>query len=251
MAHSFSMEDIYNDLIPLMKTKQFFSLACVLVILSVFGPSCRVKSASPSAEVPSFADFVQSLENGDPELIRGVYVPDVFAFPVLQQPLDDPGKVYATDSTVTQFRMASDYGVIGLLAHNNLAGALFPSLSSGQEIRIVYGDGKVRYFMVDRIVQFQVLQSDGQIRGYVDLGKDTFSTTQEVFSQFYEGDTHVTFQTCIQKGSNLSWGRLFVTAVPVPNYFFRQLLDLKLNGLQDHQMVIRLLRFFHTGYLFR
>ncbi len=33
---------------------------------------------------------------------------------------------------------------------------------------------------------------------------------------FYTGAGHVTFQTCIIKDGNPSWGRFFVTAIPIP-----------------------------------
>jgi hypothetical protein len=68
--------------------------------------------------LPDFADFSRSVQNGDPTVLRGVYVPDVLALPVAQQPLDRPYFVSSRDGETTQFGMASQYGNIGLLAHN-------------------------------------------------------------------------------------------------------------------------------------
>jgi hypothetical protein len=35
-----------------------------------------------------------------------------------------------------------------------------------------------------------------------------------MFKRVYFSNRHVTFQTCIEAEGNLSWGRLFVIAVP-------------------------------------
>jgi hypothetical protein len=37
-----------------------------------------------------------------------------------------------------------------------------------------------------------------------------------MFKRVYFGDRHLTFQTCIAKDGEASWGRLFVIAVPKP-----------------------------------
>jgi hypothetical protein len=39
-------------------------------------------------------------------------------------------------------------------------------------------------------------------------------TARQVFKRVYAGERHVTFQTCIERLGNRSWGRLFVLAVP-------------------------------------
>src|SRR6188474_1642553 len=77
----------------------------------------------------SFADFSLAVQNGDANVLRGVYVPDVLALPVAQQPVDRPYYVSSHNGEATQFAMASQYGNIGLLAHNTLSGKLFSQLS--------------------------------------------------------------------------------------------------------------------------
>ena len=72
-----------------------------------------------------------------------MYIPDVLALPVVQQPAGDAGYVSDHDNEATQFAMASQYGNIGLLAHNYLSGRLFSRLAIGEEVRLVYGDGKL------------------------------------------------------------------------------------------------------------
>lgn len=39
--------------------------------------------------LPNFVDFSKSVQNGKVNVLRGVYVPNVLALPVIQQPADD------------------------------------------------------------------------------------------------------------------------------------------------------------------
>ena len=185
----------------------FILLLCLIV-------PCRPADAASSLILPSFSDFVGEVMNGQAKIVRGVYVPGVLALRVEQQPVGEPGTVLKKDGVATEFHAAATNNNIGLLAHNNLAGATFSGLQVGQEVRIVYGDGRVDYFIVNRLVSFQALQPDSQNGDFVDLSSKIKYTAQEVFSMFYAGSLHVTFQTCILKDGNGSWGRLFVTAVP-------------------------------------
>jgi len=153
--------------------------------------------------------------DGETNIVRGVYVPGVLALRILQQPAGDPGAVLELDGVATQFRAAEENHVIGLLAHDFLAGEAFSDLQIGQEVRIVYGDGHVDYFRVNRLARFQALPSDSQNGNYIDVNSKIPYDARDIFSIFYDGDSHVTFQTCIPKGNDSSWGRLFVTALPV------------------------------------
>src|SRR5262245_44878813 len=69
--------------------------------------------------LPNFSDFSNSVQNGRADHVSGVYVPNVFALPVAQQPYGSPGFVSSENDLVTQFRMANTYGNVGLLAHNH------------------------------------------------------------------------------------------------------------------------------------
>src|SRR5512139_396553 len=83
--------------------------------------------------LPGFADFSESVQNGEADILRGVYVQNVLALPVVQQPADQPYYVSSRDGELTQFSLVSRYGNIGLLAHNTLSGSLFSGLAPGQE----------------------------------------------------------------------------------------------------------------------
>ncbi|HSL45950.1 MAG TPA: hypothetical protein VK897_21130 [Anaerolineales bacterium] len=168
--------------------------------------------------LPGFSEFSESVQNNTAGVLRGVYVPDVLAFPVIQQPAAEPGFVSPMDGEITQFGMASQFGTVGLLAHNNLSGRFFSQLAVGQEVRLVYGDGKVEYFVITEILQYQALQPTSRYSTFRDLTNNELLTTDQMFKRVYAGDRHVTFQTCIAGPGSLSWGRLFVIAMPRPQY---------------------------------
>jgi hypothetical protein len=119
------------------------------------------------------------------------------------------------DGEITQFGMASQYGNVGLLAHNHLSGNHSPVSQSGQQVRLVYGDGKIETFVITEILRYQALQPTSPYSSFRNLDKtDETLTAEQMFKRAYLGDRHVTFQTCIEAYGNASWGRLFVIAVP-------------------------------------
>ena len=165
--------------------------------------------------LPSFADFRRSMQSGEADTLRGIYVRDVLALPVVQQPADKPYYVSNHNGEATQFSIASQYGNIGLLAHNNLSGRFFSQLKFGQEVRLVYGDGSVKNFVIRQVLQFQALQPESVSSPFRNLDRtDEIISAAEMFSRVYTGASHVVFQTCIAAKGNASWGRLFVVAVP-------------------------------------
>jgi hypothetical protein len=166
------------------------------------------------ATLPTFAQFSKSVQNGQKDILRGVYIDNVMALPVIQQPAGNASYVSGNAGEVTQFRMASQFGNIGLLAHNQLSGKSFSSLMAGQEVRLIYGDGQVEYFVVKEVLSYQALQPNSPYSSFKNLNKDETLTTEQMFKRVYFGDHHLTFQTCIEADGSLSWGRLFVIAVP-------------------------------------
>ncbi|HSK89400.1 MAG TPA: hypothetical protein VK880_13640, partial [Anaerolineales bacterium] len=123
------------------------------------------------------------------------------------------------DGEITQFGMASQFGNVGLLAHNNLSGRFFSQLAAGQEVRLVYGDGKIEYFVITQILKFQALEPTSPYSSFRSLSNDEMLTAGELFNRVYRGERHVIFQTCIAGPGSLSWGRLFVIATPKPLSF--------------------------------
>ncbi|MCK6541027.1 MAG: hypothetical protein L6Q26_13325, partial [Anaerolineales bacterium] len=60
----------------------------------------------------------------------------------------------------------------------------------------------------------QALQPTSLYSSFRSLDKDETLTAEQMFKRVYVGDRHIAFQTCIEAEGNLSWGRLFVIAIP-------------------------------------
>lgn len=196
-------------------------LLLVLVSLLFIKPIPALARASSEPALPTFANFAQIIQNGEKEVLRGVYVPNILALPVVQQPAGSPGYVSGRNGEATQFSMAAQTGNVGLLAHNTLSGRFFSRLAVGQEVRLIYGDGKVEYFVVTEILQYQALQPTSLWSEFRDLSSPDGKTLTagQLFERVYSGMRHVTFQTCIEAEGNVSWGRLFILAKPLPRFY--------------------------------
>jgi hypothetical protein len=205
---------------PLTRSTIQASLLLAILLSLLLNPVPILARGNNEPALPSFTDFSQTVQNGDVNVLRGVYVPDVLALPVVQQPADNPGYVSRRNGEATQFSMAAQFGNVGLLAHNTLSGRSFSGLAIGQEVRLVYGGGKVEYFVVTEILQYQALQPNSTWSEFRDLtGADGKTiTAEQLFKRVYSGARHVTFQTCIEAEGNVSWGRLFVIATPRVRY---------------------------------
>ena len=195
------------------KTLNTIFLVAVLTCLFL-NPVPAFALGNGEADLPTFAEFSKDVRTNQADALAGVYVPEVLALPITQQPTGNAGYVSPLDDQVTQFGMASQFGNVGLLAHNHLSGRFFPDLAVGQEVRLVYGNGKVEYFVISQILEFQALQPTSPYSSFRDLDSHKTFTAEQVFKQVYTGDRHVTFQTCIAGPGSLSWGRLFVIATP-------------------------------------
>ena len=192
----------------------YLVLLLTVFISLLFHAAPAAALGNGGSDLPDFAEFSKAVQNNQADILRGVYVPDVLALPVSQQPAGNAGYVSSSDGETTQFGLASQFGNVGLLAHNHLSGRFFSKLAVGQEVRLVYGNGKVEYFVIAQILQFQALQPTSPYSSFRDLSSDETLTAEQLFNKVYRGDRHVTFQTCIANAESLSWGRLFVLAVP-------------------------------------
>lgn len=177
-------------------------------------PARRARIAAPVTIVEAAQDFVQS-----------VYMDNTLALDVVQQPDGDTNFVSPNDGEVTQFSTVTQYGNVGLLAHNYLSGKDFSRLAIGQEVHLVYSSGRVEHFIVIKILRYQALEPKSPYSSFQNLdNRDEIISVGEMFDRAYKGDYHLTFQTCIAKNGVSSWGRLFVVAVPKPE---QEALDLQ------------------------
>ena len=186
-----------------------FALATFFITPGIAYPVRYSKSA-----LSDFQGFKNPIQNGEANTLRGVYVSHVLELPVVQQPEDEPYYVSPHDGEVTQFATASQYGNIGLLAHNNLSGKFFSQLSVGQEVQLLYGDGSIEKFVITEVLHFQALQPQSQQSSFLSLDTSETLSANQMFNRVYAGGHHLTFQTCIKANGNMSWGRLFVVATP-------------------------------------
>lgn len=139
---------------------------------------------------------------------------DDFSYAVVQQPSGYAAYVSTESDKITQFGMASSYGSIGMIAHNNLAGARFSLLQVGDTITLVYGDGSARKFTVTQIKQYQALSPTSPYSQFVSLGDSSTITATQLFMDTYGQSGRLVLQTCISKDGVSSWGRLFIIASP-------------------------------------
>ena len=165
-------------------------------------------------DIPPLDEFVETMMNGEADVLRGVYVPGVLADLVTPQPADNPAYVTPTKDTLTQFGLASKYGSTGLLAHNYLAGKSFSHLEKGQLIFLIYGDGRTETFVVIEFMRVQALTPESITSNFIDLDSGEFLSVSKLFLDAYNRPDHVILQTCLFANGNNSWGRLFIIAEP-------------------------------------
>lgn len=164
----------------------------------------RARMVLPAAVAETAPDFVQS-----------VYINNLLSLDVVQQPAGDTNYVSPNRGEATQFSTVTQYGNVGLLAHNYLSGREFSHLSIGQEVHLVYSSGRVEHFIVTEILRYQALEPKSPFSSFQNMDdKDDVISVGEMFDRAYQGDYHLTFQTCIARNGISSWGRLFVIAVP-------------------------------------
>jgi len=191
-----------------------FAPAELPVALPITGGASVAVEQSVAA-IPTLDNFVARVKNGHWGQRVGVYVPNVLALRLAQQPTNDPAYVTRTRGYATQFSLAAKYGSTALLAHNYLSGALFFNLLPGEEVDVIYGDGAIRRYTISTLRHFQALRSTNLYSDFVDLDHgNPHLSNADVFYQIYTGGDRVVFQTCIKAHGDPSWGRLFVIATP-------------------------------------
>ena len=197
-----------------LRTKPSRALVNLLALLGLIFRPTPAQAFTLSPLLPDLGAFVQSVSNGQAGILRGVYVQDVFAYPIVQQPSYNAAFVSNTEGVVTEFSSATRTGNVGLLAHNTLAGKAFANLKLGQQATVIYGDGKAETFVVTKILRFAALSPYSVKSDFKNLDTNITISATQLFSDVYNGPRHLTFQTCIAYNGNDSWGRLFIIAQP-------------------------------------
>lgn len=197
--------------------RTYFIFTSLLLLLLISVPGGRVQAMTDDfngESLPGMDAFISQVRNGQAGELRGIYIADLLAAPIVQQPRGMEEFVSPWQNIVTQFGLASSHGSIGLLAHNYLAGKSFSGLQPGQEIHLVYGDGRVATFIVSEILHYQALEPDSTSSSFINLDTHESQSYAGLFSRIYNRPGQVVFQTCISTADDLAWGRLFVIAEP-------------------------------------
>jgi hypothetical protein len=198
------------------------SVSLLALVLISLVPTPAKAAAGNASALPDLSSFITNISNSNAGELRGIYVMGAMALPVVQQPGDNAGYVSTSEQAVTQFGMVNQFGNIGLLAHNHLAGQNFFSLVPGQLIYLVYGNGEVSTFIITQILRYQAYEPYNPYSYFRNLDNGLEYSAEDVFRKVYMGDRHVTLQTCIAENGEASWGRLFVIAIPLTQYYGSQ-----------------------------
>jgi hypothetical protein len=194
-----------------------FASALVCILICVFALPVQVYAKDIPNTLPDLNTFIETVTDGNASALRGVYVSNVMALSIVQQPVGYPGYVSTEETVATQFGIAAEVGNVGLLAHNTHAGSFFSNIKQGDRIILVYGDGHIESFMANSIQRYQALDPLNPYSEFKDLETQTSYTAEKLFNNVYRGEYHLTLQTCIENNGNSSWGRLFIVATPVEN----------------------------------
>lgn len=167
-------------------------------------------SIVPDNSLPSLEEFISQVVDGQASDVNGLYVQGITALKIVQQPKGNLGYVDPRTGTVTQFQSANDYGAVGLLAHNFLAGRVFFLIKPGQDMILVYGDGSIHHYQASNIADYQRLDPTNLKSDFVELASSQQMTVDQVFGKFYRNAHHLVLQTCILNGGNPDWGVRFI-----------------------------------------
>jgi hypothetical protein len=199
----------------LIRSIPFLSLIFLLfTTLIPMGSVQALNNRFNGVNLPLLDEFVSQVSNGQAGELRGIYIPEILAARIVQQPAKNYEFVSPRQNTLTEFGLASQSGSTGLLAHNYLAGEGFFLLKKNQRFYLIYGDGLVSTFVVTEILRYKALEPANTSSKFVGLRDNDTLLASELFSKVYDRDGEVILQTCIEVDENLIWGRLFVIAEP-------------------------------------
>ena len=144
-----------------------------------------------------------------------ILIPGKLNAHIESQPWKNDEYVSRSMNTMTRFRLASDFGSIGLLAHNEMIGVDFAELEIGQEIFLILADGSYQAFEVIERLNYQALTPDSVYSQFRSLDDQaSILTSTQLFLKIYAREGRLVLQTCIEHDDNPNWGRYFVIAVP-------------------------------------
>ena len=189
----------------------------ILIFFVSFLPT-SVGASGNSILISPFSDSlsIKDTDTNETSILSGLHIDGLKTLQVMQQPVGNNNFVTPQLDVVTEYQTALNYGTIGLLAHNYLAGQYFFQISPGQNIELIYNDKTTVRFVVTQIQQYRALSQNSSASDFIDLDSGKFLTASQLFRKIYKNQTgHLVLQTCIYADQNPTWGRLFIIAEPV------------------------------------
>jgi hypothetical protein len=124
--------------------------------------------------------------------------------------------VTSDPQSVTFYTLAYQvYGTMGMLAHEDLAGAAFTELQAGDIITLTYpafdkrtGLNKVRRLVVTDVLRYRASAPLSEWSGFVDMKTGIGIGSEDLGRVVYNSGHALVLQTCF----NQSQGRLFIIA---------------------------------------
>lgn len=139
-----------------------------------------------------------------PETPVRVYAPGAFNFEIIGQESDY--EVTLQDGAVSLFEGPfMEYGVVGLLGHDYLAGAEFYELERGDWLVVWLEGGGLEAYQITEMRRFQAVGLDYPFQALADLETGSVLSEEEVFEVMYRRPGGLVLQTCIDGG----WGLAF------------------------------------------
>jgi hypothetical protein len=161
--------------------------------------------------------FVKEIEDGT-EFVRGVYIKNILALHIVQQPKHKNTDVTLIPGAVSQFRLAEEVGSIGLLGRSESVGKNFLKISKGEEVIVINGKGKTTTYKVSEILKFKAFEPDNPSSNFVQLDEDnkpikgTYINANNLFQKIYSArNNRLVLQTCFDRDE----GRIFFIAKKV------------------------------------
>jgi len=174
-----------------------------------------VSASSNPALNSQVLNYDMNLENSQMDIPILLYLNDSTILQIVQQPAENNNFVTSFPNYVTEYRTASNFGTIGLLAHSELAGQHFFQVLPGQEIKLAYSDSHTEKFIVTTIHRYQALSPNSPSTDFIELTTGDQLTASQLFNKVYRNQTgNLVLQTCIHADQNPTWGRLFIIAEP-------------------------------------
>jgi hypothetical protein len=198
-----------------LKTRTKASIIFILLIFTIGFLPTPVGALNISSTLSESDELERAIDSDGEEtsVLRELEIDNLTTLQIVQQPNGNINFVTPLPNYVTAFQTATEFGTIGLLAHNYLAGRYFFQVVPGQEIELTYSDNRTSRFVVTQIQQYQAISPNSPSSNFINLNTGKHLTASNLFKEIYTNQTErLVLQTCIYKDQNPTWGRMFIIA---------------------------------------